>query len=175
MSENRLANIDVKRFQKAVEEFIEAQRIKKENDATFAQAKNKFSKAADVYFELKGDNASERINLTNNSVIVSQVRKVDIQWDLSKLKKTLSKQTYKEVINKSYEIIDFKGLSKYLKEFGVDPEVFRTFLSVSEKVDEKTLDQKEQLGEVNFEELKNNKCFSTICQKSYYQLRIKNK
>ena len=55
MMVNRLAKVDIKRFTKAVHEYVEAQQAKKTNDEIFEKAKNKFADAADIYFKLKGN------------------------------------------------------------------------------------------------------------------------
>ena len=165
---NRLEKVDIKRFDKAVHEYVEAQETKKVNDEAFEQAKNKFASAADIYFKLKGEN-TETINDLDCSISISKVQKVNIAWNTDKLIKVIGKQISKAVILKKYEIMDMFGLITYLKECGVDPKIFKSFLSIEETVDVKELERLEELGKVSKEQLKG--CYSVKCQKPYYQVR----
>lgn len=165
---NRLEKVDIKRFDKAVHEYVEAQETKKANDEAFEQAKNKFASAADIYFKLKGEN-TETINDLDCSISISKVQKVNIAWNTDKLIKAIGKQISKTVILKKYEIMDMFGLITYLKECGVDPKIFKSFISIEEAVDVKELERLEELGKVSKEQLKG--CYSVKCQKPYYQVR----
>lgn len=168
MKMNRLAKVDIKRFDKAVHEYVEAQELKKKNDEIFEQAKNKFTNAADIYFKLKGRD-NEVIDDLNCSISITKVQKMNIQWNVDKLTKSLGKQICKTVILKKYEIMDMLGLITYLKECGVDPKVFKSFLAIEETVDVKELERLEELGKISKEQLKG--CYSVKCQKPYYQVR----
>lgn len=167
MKMNRLEKVDIKRFNKAVYEYVEAQELKKENDEAFEQAKNKFASAADIYFKLKGED-KEVIDDLNCSISISKVQKVNIQWNIDKLIKSIGKQACKTVILKKYEIMDLLGLVTYLKECGVDPKIFKSFLMIEETVDVKELERLEELGKISKEQLKG--CYSVKCQKPYYQV-----
>lgn len=166
---NRLAKVDIKRFSKAVHEYVEAQQTKKTNDEIFEKAKDNFTNAADIYFKLKGNDDSEMLEDLNGSVTVSKVQKVSVQWNIDKLIKAVGKQISKSIILKRYEIIDMLGLITYLKECGVDPKIFKSFISVEETVDVKELERLEELGKISKEQLKG--CYSVKCQKPYYQVR----
>ena len=61
------------------------------------------------------------------------------------------------------------GLITYLQECGVDPKIFKSFISVEESVDVKELERLEELGKISKEQLKG--CYSVKCQKPYYQVR----
>lgn len=166
---NRLAKVDIKRFSKAVHEYVEAQQTKKANDEIFEKAKNKFADAADIYFKLKGNDDSETFEELDGSVTVSKVQKVSVQWNIDKLMKAVGKQVSKSIILKRYEITDMLGLVTYLQECGVDPKIFKSFISVEESVDVKELERLEELGKISKEQLKG--CYSVKCQKPYYQVR----
>lgn len=165
---NRLEKVDIKRFNKAVHEYVEAQETKKASDEAFEQAKNKFAGAADIYFKLKGEN-TETIDDLDCSISISKVQKVNINWDIDKLTQAVGKQISKTVILKKYGIMDMLGLITYLKECGVDPKVFKSFIAIEETVDVKELERLEELGKVSKEQLKG--CYSVKCQKPYYQVR----
>ena len=86
------------------------------------------------------------------------------------MEKLLGKEKSKKVINKTYVINDFKGLVAYLKECGVDPKIFKTFIDVQREVDTKSLEQMYELGDVTLEEIKGSYNVDTIC--SYVDVKI---
>ena len=80
---------------------------------------------------------------------VTSVRRKKIFWHLDKLKKKLSKETIKQVVNKTYTITDMQGLIKYLKECGVDPKKFKKYIDVQEELNEAELDRMYTMGEID--------------------------
>ncbi len=167
---NRLAKVDIKRFDKAVHSYVKAQQDKKDSEAIFEHEREAFTKAADIFYELKGDNESYVLqDEMNGSITVSRVQKVNVQWNISKLCKAVGKQISKAIIHKRYEINNMEGLIAYLKECGVDPKVFKSYINVEESVDVKELERLEELGKISKEQLTG--CYSTKCQKPYYQVR----
>lgn len=167
---NRLEKVDIKRFNKAVHSYVKAQQDRKDSEAAFEHEREVFTKAADIFYELKGDNESYVLqDEISGSIIVSKVQKVNVQWNVSKLCKAVGKQISKAIINKRYEINNMEGLIAYLKECGVDPKVFKSYINVEESVDVKELERLEELGKVSKEQLAG--CYSAKCQKPYYQVR----
>lgn len=69
-----------------------------------------------------------------------------IIWDVDKIKENIKdERILNEILEKKYTISDFNGLVEYLD---VDEGEFKSFLEIEEKVNEKSLDQLSQLGEV---------------------------
>lgn len=89
---------------------------------------------------------------------VSRVRRKKVTWDIEKLKQKLPKDVLKRALKRTIIIDDFSGLVKYLKSFGVDPLRFKAFLRVEEQVDEESLDQMYELGNVDHDML--NGCYA---------------
>lgn len=166
---NRLAKIDIRRFEKAVQKYINIQAKAKEASDLFNNEKEEFAKAADIFFQLKGDNESYPIECLDESYLVSKIQKVNIQWNTEKLRKAIGKIFSNVVILKRYEIRDMKGLIEYLKSCGVDPKVFKSFLNIEEIVDVKELERLEEIGKITKEQLKG--CYETKLQKPYYSVR----
>ena len=60
----------------------------------------------------------------------------------------------KKFIDKTYTINDFEGLVEYLKTCGVDPIKFKSYLQITENVNQKKLDQLSNLGIINENDIK---------------------
>ena len=86
------------------------------------------------------------------------------------MEKALGKVKSKKVINKTYLINDFNGLVTYLKECGVDPKVFKTFITVQKEVKKKSLEQMYELGEVTLEDIKG--CYDVETINSYIDIKV---
>lgn len=91
-----------------------------------------------------------------------------IIWDTNLLKKKLDKKVYNRVVHKQYIINDMEGLIEYLKSCGVDPKVFKTFLTINEEVNNKLLDDLGAQGEFNIEDLKG--CYEVIENAGYIKV-----
>ena len=99
---------------------------------------------------------------------VTKCRTNKIVWKLEQLKRNLSKQTYRKCVNKTYTVNDMDGLISYLKQCNVDPCVFKTFINVTEQVDEKEINQLYEIGEITKKQIKG--CYSVLRGKT--QIRI---
>lgn len=142
--------------------------------------KNKFNKAMELYFEendcesplkfenvpLHGADDAEVYALS-----VSRVQRVDVTWDADKVAAALGKKLASEVISKRYEITDMSGLVAYLKECGVDPKVFKSFIRAEKTVNQKELDALEELGKIDASDLEG--CYETKVRDPYFTIRVK--
>lgn len=79
---------------------------------------------------------------------VTRIRTKKITWLIDRLRKNLTKEQMKQVIDKTYTVTDMKGLTTYLKSCGVDPKKFKKFISVEEEVNEAKLSQMYDTGEI---------------------------
>lgn len=150
----------------------------------FEDTKQKFYDFADEYFKannivtgkvhleskiLKKLNAS----IANNSeseIVIQKIQKSNVKFDANKLEKVLDKPLRKRVINKTYEVSDISGLIAYLKELGADPEIFKSFLTISKSVNIRELENLESLGEISLDELKGTYTVNT--SKPYFTFRV---
>lgn len=114
--------------------------------------------------------ASDEFSFEQNDILlrVKKITPTIVVWDPDKLEKCLSKKEREKVIEKKYSIEDMAGLIKYLKSCGVDPKVFKSFITVERKVCVEALEQLEALGEVTQSELKG--CYSVETKTSYLRI-----
>ena len=141
------------------------------------EAKSEFRKAEDYYDKVKkkesvaisnfmfsnmpGENGfditlSEGYTYYDNpkKLHVTRARRKKVVWNVEMLKERLSKDKRKAVIKKEYAIADIDGLVSYLKSCGVAPKKFKSFLNVTETVDEKTLNNLFDVGVVTKTDVK---------------------
>lgn len=107
----------------------------------------------------------ENFSAANKVLKVALVKPASVVWNLEKLKRFLGRVRYSKLVDKTYEIIDMPGLIKYLKSCGVDPEKFKEYLQIDEKVNEETLKQMSSLGELSAAEIKG--CYELKYKESY--------
>ena len=160
--ENRLAKIDIKRFETAVKRYIKSKQ-------DFEDERQAFTKAAVIFFYLKGDTKHTIQTGDDTFLVVSKIQKARISWNISKLRSILGKEVSKQVIDKKYTIVNMQGLIEYLKSCGVDPGGCSIIIRIEEAVNVKELDQMEQIEKVNEEYLKS--CYSVKLQDPYYSVR----
>ena len=113
----------------------------------------------------------EESNSDIEDIRVNRIQKVSIDFDAVKLENVLSKQLSKQIIVKKYEIIDYDGLVRYLKDCEVNPKIFKSFLSVSKTVDIQELERLEELGKITKEQIQD--CYTTKRQKPYFTVKVK--
>lgn len=138
-------------------------------------SKADFEDEADLFFEDNDDN-SIRLEpkskndavLKMNPIRVTRCQTTKVILDAKKLRKKVSKEVANKVINKRYEIVDFDGFKSYLKECGASPSIVKSFISVTEEVNQSALDQASELGEVTLDSIKD--CFSIQKGKLYYRV-----
>lgn len=161
-------------YKKTILEFFESQKRFKQEQSRHEELKTRFYSDMEELFE------SEHIEKTfsfdipsfiEGTLEVNRVQKSTVAFDAGKLEKVLDKELCKDVIQKRYEIIDMFGLIAYLKECGVDPKIFKSFLSVTKTVDVKELERLEELGKVSLEQLSG--CYTIKSHKPYFTVGCK--
>lgn len=126
------------------------------------------------YFESKGIEKSfilQADNLNEHDLIISRVQKSSVEFNPDKLEKVLGKRLSEQVIVKRYEVTDMASLVAYLKECGVDPKIFKSFITTLKSVDVQELDRLEDLGKITVEQVKD--CYTIKRQKPYFTVCVK--
>lgn len=149
----------------------------------------KFKKVKKQYEELKEQFEADMLELTdalgkkrvlfesdnlvdsNEMLSVRKVEKTSIEWDADKLERKLPKSVAKKVIKKKYCISNMQGLVQYLKSCGVDPKVFKQYLTIERTVDVKAVDQLGNVGEISVQQISG--CYIVKCHKPYFTLSVK--
>lgn len=160
----------------SVLDFFEEQTKFKAAQSQFNDDKAKFNSLMEAFFKNEALDKSAVFTETSvdgerKSYTVTRIQKSSVEFDPDKLEKQLPKEIAKEVILKHYEIVDIDGLIAYLKECGVDPKVFKSFLHVSKSVDCTELDRLEELGKISSGQVKG--CYTVKRQKPYFTVSVK--
>lgn len=140
----------------------------------FSEIKAQFYSDMEDYFECEG--IESKLDLTpvefaGGGLAVTRKQNSSVKFDADKLEKALGKKLSQDVIIKQYQITDMAGLIAYLKECGVDPRIFKSFLHVSKSVDTKALDQLEELGKITADQVKG--CYTITRQKPYFTVNVR--
>lgn len=99
---------------------------------------------------------------------VTKIRKQKINWLPDKLKQVLDKQTYRDITEKTYTIVDMNGLIKYLKECGVNPKRFKQYIYVEEELNKDKLESLYESGVIDMKDLKD--CYEIEVGEPYIKL-----
>lgn len=145
-------------------------------ERNFQDAKLDFNKCMERYFDISANEDGKiEVDIEDvknvKKVIVTKITPSKVEWDFEKLKQLLSQKERKLVIQKHYQVINWKGLFDLLKESGVDFKEFLKYVEVTETVRDTQLDKLIELGAVDEEEVK--ACSSVKLKGSYYRLTEK--
>ena len=145
-------------------------------ERNFQDAKFDFNTCMDRYFDVAAnEDGKVEVDIEDvknvKKVIVTKVTPSVVEWDCKKLKQLLNSKERKLVIQKHYQVTNWKGLFDFLKESGVDFKEFLKYVEVTESVRDKQLDKLVELGAVDEEEVK--ACSSVKLKGSYYKLTEK--
>ena len=167
------ARLNSERCRQAVLDFFQEQRLFKQAQSKFTDAKERFYSDMEDYF--KHNNIVDgRLCIDDapgfETLVVKRIQSSKVEFDLVKLEKALGKQLSRDVINKRYEINDIDGLIEYLKECGVDPKIFKSFLSVSRSLNAKEFDRLADLGKITQDQIEG--CYTVKKQKPYFTVSV---
>ena len=148
-----------------------------QSKANFEKLKNRINSLFEEYFQARGTKKmvfeSDDESLDGGIVTVTRVQKTSINWDVHKLKKSLGRKIFNQIVHKEYKIIDMQGLVRYLKSCGVDPVVFKKYISVSVKVDESEIDRLSEIGMIDYRDVAD--CYTVEKAKPYFKYTYKSK
>lgn len=156
-----------------VSEYAEAQLKYKQVAKVMEDRKAEFNKVMETYFEDTGTDSKAVFEMEGHQscqITITRVQNRSISFSPGAVAKALGKKLAKRVINKRYEVVDMPGCIAYLKELGADPEVFKSFLSVTESVDEVELDRLYELGKYDKEQLAGT--YTIDKKKPYFRVQV---
>lgn len=142
----------------SVRKLYDAQKEKKKFDEYYNQVRSKEQLCISNFmftnlqkgqnnFEVELDEGADYYS-NHVKLSVTRVRTKKVVWLLDKLKKKLTKEIYKEIVDKTYTVNDMNGLIKYLKTCGVDPKRFKKFIDVEEEINQVKMDFYYDTGKV---------------------------
>lgn len=166
MKKNRIESKEEKAAKAALDFFHQKEKydsISKE----FESKKNAFYDVMEEYFRDINRNSVTFDGINNGvGLSVKRVGKASINWDINKIEKRIDKSIAKRVIKKQYRISDMEGLKTYLKSCGVNPKIFKSFITVEKSVDEKELDNLSETGYISVKQIRG--CYTLDNKKPYY-------
>lgn len=96
------------------------------------------------------------------------VKPKKIEWKMDVLQQVLDRDTFNEICNKAYTIIDYDGFAKYLKSLKADPKIVKSFINCEKTMNQKMLDQLSQLGEISIDDLEG--CYTVTDKEQYVRV-----
>jgi hypothetical protein len=170
----RKSKLNSEECKQAIAKFFQKQKRFKQIQSQFGEMKAEFYNDMEDYFmcnNIDGKLTFECDNLVDaESFVVTRIQSSKVEFNPDKLEKALGKELARDVVLKHYEIIDMNGLVTYLKECGISPKVFKSFISVRKTVNTKELDRLEELGKITAEQIKG--CYTIKSQNPYFTVNI---
>ena len=170
----RKSKLNSDECKQSIMNFFQKQKKFKQIQTRFCEIKADFYNDMEDYF--KYNNIDGKLTIECNeladvqSFVVTRIQSSRVEFNPDKLEKALGKELSRDVIQKHYEIVDMNGLVTYLKECGINPKVFKSFVSVRKTVNTKELDKLEELGKITAEQIKG--CYTVKSQSPYFTVNI---
>ena len=140
----------------------------------FSEIKTDFYNYMEDYFKYNNIDGKLTINCDEfdgaESFVVTRIQSSKVEFNPDKLEKALGKELSCDVIQKHYEIVDMTGLVSYLQGYGINPKVFKSFISIRKSVNTKELDRLESVGKITAEQIKG--CYTVKSQNPYFTVNI---
>lgn len=168
----RKSKLNSEECKQAIITFFQKQKKFKQVQTRFGEIKTEFYSDMEDYFECNNIDGKLTIDCGMNmgTVSVTRIQSSRVEFNPDKLEKALGKELAQDVIQKHYEIIDMNGLVTYLRECGISPKVFKSFISIRKTVNTKELDRLEELGKITAEQIKG--CYTIKSQNPYFTVNI---
>ena len=171
----RKSKLNSEECKQSVINFFQKQKRFKQIQTRFCEIKADFYDDMEDYFECNNINDGKLTIECNDfadaeKFVVTRIQSSRVEFNPDKLEKVLGKELSRDVIHKHYEIVDMVGLISYLQGYGVDPKVFKSFISVRKTVNTKELDRLESLGKITAEQVKG--CYTVKSQNPYFTVNI---
>ena len=169
------SNLNPEECKQAIITFFQKQKKFKQIQSRFGEIKTDFYNDMEDYFKCNGFENKltiecEDYNEGCQTFTVTRIQNSKVEFNPDKLEKVLGKELAQDVIQKHYEITDMSGLVSYLQGYGIEPKVFKSFISVRKTVNVKELDRLEELGMITAEQLKG--CYTIKSQNPYFTVNI---
>lgn len=170
----RKSKLNSEECKQSIKNFFQKKKKFEQIQARFSEIKADFYDDMEDYF--KNNSIDGKLVIDNDefndaeSFVVTRIQSSKVEFNPDKLEKALGKEFSRDVIQKHYEITDMAGLVSYLQGYGVNPKVFKGFISVRKSVNVKELDRLEGLGKITAEQIKG--CYTVRSQKPYFTVNI---
>jgi len=153
--------------------FTKQQKLKHLQES-FDKIKAGFASEMNKYFDEDNKGSKAIFNMDEfvdeMSLIVNRVQKSSVNFNADKLEKVLGKEISKDVIIKRHEIIDIDGLVEYLKQCGVDPSIFKSFIVTTKSVDVQALERLDEVGKLKGISIDD--CFTLKSNEPYFTVKM---
>ena len=170
----RKSKLNPEECRQSIVNFFQKKKRFEQIQTRFGEIKADFYNDMEDYFKHNSINGKLTINGGEydgvESFVVTRIQSSRVEFNPDKLEKVLGKELSHDVIQKHYEIVDMNGLVTYLKECGINPKVFKSFVSVRKTVNTKELDRLEELGKITAEQIKG--CYTVKSQSPYFTVNV---
>ena len=99
-----------------------------------------------------------------SKIIVRKSESIKLVYIPEKLKESLDKELYNEIVSKQYSISDINGLIKLIKNAGISFKDFKKCINITESVSKEKIEHLYDVGDITKEDLEG--CYTATIVKS---------
>lgn len=167
----RKSKLNLEECKQAIISYFQTQKKFKRMQTRFGEIKAGFYSDMEDFFNCNNIDGKLTIDcgdefVESGSFVVTRIQSSKVEFNPDKLEKALGKELSRNVIQKHYEIVDMIGLISFLKDCGVSPKIFKSFVTVRKTVNTKELDKLEEFGQITAEQIKG--CYTVKSQSPYF-------
>ncbi len=172
-SKNKRSKLNSDEFRQLVLRYFQKQSKFKSIQLQFNELKDEFNRESQNFFEQNKLSSPYVLDdsYEEGSLSITKVQKTTVEFDADKLEKVLGKELSESVLIKKHEVLDMHALVAYLKECGVDPKIFKSFIVTTKIVDTKELDRLEEIGKITATQVQG--CYTVKNQKPYFKVGLR--
>lgn len=101
----------------------------------------------------KGGSSSKGDTIRAANITAKRIVKHSIIYHADKLKKKLEPEIFKAVTTRTYTVNDIEGLIELLKEHGIKPKEFKSYLDITTQVNKQELEKLFDIGAITKAEI----------------------
>ena len=99
----------------------------------------------------------------NDDIVVTKRERINIIYNIYKLREKLDKNIFKKVTNRRYYVKDLDGLVELMKQAGIKPKDFKKYVDADISVDKSQIKKLYEAGEISISDLEG--CFHATITK----------
>lgn len=148
----------------AILDFYKKQKRYKQLSAKFDEIKKKFYQDMESVENVEAYVAKDG----DTNISVKRIQNHSIIFDPEKLSNKLTGSIKDVVLDKKYIINDYTKLVRYLKQCGVNPVVFKKYVSVEYTVNSDNIKNLYDMGDITLDDIEG--CYEVKKQNPYYKV-----
>lgn len=116
---------------------------------------SKYKALIQMYFDKNDLKEFEVVqeSTSGRKLVATKTERVYVDYNIDKLRESLSKDVFDEITSKSYEIVDIETLKSLLKAAGISASEFKKCIKVTQSINKDALKQLYSVGDIKAKDI----------------------